>query len=235
MLTLFKTKLTNKINLANSVYSFTFQLVDPSETNFIAGQYMMLKVPKPDGSFIIRQLSITTSQDQKNRFGLLLKIVQGGVASDYLMKSPIGSEIVFQGPAGKFALKESLNNKIFLATGTGIAPILSMLYSLSHFDPDKSRGRNLAKRNVSLDSSAALLPRNDVGVQIYLFWGMQKLDDVCFFEELKQIEKENQNFHFYYCLSKETTLDVAKEEDKKYFVLGRVTKGIDELISNFKF
>lgn len=203
MLTLFKTKLINKINLANNVYSFTFQLVDPPEINFVAGQYLMLRVLLPNGTFIIRQLSMITAPTQKNEISFLFKVMPGGAASEYLIKAKSGEEIFFQGPAGKFALKESSNNKVFLATGTGIAPVWSMLRET---------------RSTKHEAQSILL------------WGIQKIKDVYYFEELKQLEKENKNFHFYYCLSKETNLDAIAEEDREYFILGRVNQALEKVI-----
>ncbi len=108
----------------------------------------------------------------------------------------------FQGPAGLFTLRENNRSKICMATGTGIAPILSILYS--H------------------------LPEYET-TQFTLFWGLRTFDDVYYLEKLKELSSQYPNFQFFICLSKEENLDKISESDKKYFIKGRVMKGFDML------
>lgn len=211
MLQIFKTKLTQKKELAPDVFSFTFQCADPTEINFTAGQYVLLQVPQPEGFPRLKHYSISSSSSQKDSFELLAKIVSGGLASEYFKKLEVGSEAMFQGPAGMFVLKESPRDKIFLATGAGIAPIRSML--LTVFNP-QSAIRNSSK--------------------FLLFWGLKEYKDVYYLEEFKELAKNNSNFLFVVCLSREQSLESLSQEDKDHFIQGRVTAGFEKIIDGIK-
>lgn len=126
MLTNFKTKLVDKKLLVDNVYYFTFDLIEPAELNFTAGQYMMLKVPKGTG-YVSRMYSIASPPTLKNRVEFVIEIVPQGLGSTYLNSLPIGQEVDFMGPGGVFTEKYETKKNIFLVTGTGIAPVRSML------------------------------------------------------------------------------------------------------------
>lgn len=203
MLQTFKTKLTNKKQLSGNVYLFRFDLIEPQEINFKAGQYIVLQVPKDNG-FVPRLYSIASSTINKNYLELLIEIIPGGVASEYLNKLEIDNTVIFKGPAGMFILKEKSEDKkinlVFFATGTGIAPIRSIL--MSH---------NLSNFN-----------------KVILFWGMSHYLGAIFLDELKGLAQNNSNFQFKICLSREENLSVIPEEDKIYYLLGRVNKAYEE-------
>jgi len=154
MLTRFKTKLAKKTQLTKDVYLLRFDLVEPKELSFQAGQYMISLIP------VRRLYSIASSADIKNSFELLIKLIQGGAGSSYLTSLSEGSKILFDGPAGVFSLKENNDKKIFLATGTGIAPIRSIINSKFKI----------------------------LNSKFYLFWGLSKFSDVCLFDELKNFK-----------------------------------------------
>ena len=211
MLTRFKSKLSKKTQLTEDVFLLKFDLVEPQEINFLAGQYLIILIPQTNQSdqFVKRLYSISSSPDIKNSFELLIKFLPGGVGSTYLTSLNEGSEMFFDGPAGVFTLKENNNNKIFLATGTGIAPIRSMLQSNSKFKILNSK--------------------------IYLFWGLQYYKDVYLFNELKNYELTSlASYKFQICLSREENLDIIPENDKKYFLLGHINNGLQRIIENCK-
>jgi ferredoxin-NADP reductase len=195
MLILYKTQLTKKINLAGNVFLFEFSLTEPKEINFLAGQYLILSVPSAEKT-VSRLYSIASSPWQKKSFELVVELVEGGVGSNYLKNLKIGDKVFFKGPAGIFTLKKTDKNKIFFATGTGIAPIRSMIME-------------------SQKSTSDL----EVKSQNFLFWGLRKKEDVYFLEEFKKIKEEDKNFEFKICLSKETSLSPVKSD---FFSLGHV-------------
>jgi len=184
MLILYQTQLTNKISLAGNVYLFEFSLIEPKEINFLAGQYIILLINLAD-KILTRLYSIASSPRQKNSFELVVELVEKGIGSTYLKNLKIGEKVLFKGPAGVFTLKENNKNKIFFATGTGIAPIKSMLYQILNSKPQISK---------------------------YLFWGLRKKEDVYFLEEFKKIMQEDKNFKFKICLSREENLDQISNE-----------------------
>ena len=212
MLILYQTQLSKKINLTSNVYLFEFSLTEPKEISFLSGQYLILLVPSK-GETISRLYSIASPPWQKNSFELVVELFDGGVGSTYLKNLKIGDKVLFKGPAGMFTLKETSKNKVFFATGTGIAPIRSMI----------------------MESQ-----KSEVKSQNFLFWGLRKKENVYFLEEFKKIKEEYQSFEFKICLSKETSLSPVESD---FFSLGHVDyvfekelfPKIKEIIFDFEF
>lgn len=128
MLLTYKTILSKKIQLNSNTYLYHFDLIEPKEIVFKPGQYVILKVPSDKGP-VSRLYSIASSNNNKNYFELIVGLIPGGLASNYLFSLKEKTEVIFQGPAGMFELRKNDRTKIFMVTGTGIAPILSMIKS----------------------------------------------------------------------------------------------------------
>ena len=177
MLTQFTARLKTKQKLTPEVLFLDFKLLDPKEINFSAGQYIILEVPKEKDKTVKRLYSIASSSAEKNKIELIIKLIPDGIGSCYLNNLNIGDKIKFSGPAGFFVFKNTPKPKVFLATGTGISPIRSML--LSYF---------FKKRKESA----------------LLFWGLKTKKDVPLKiqKELEKIKTIN-NFNYFFCLSRE--------------------------------
>lgn len=210
MLNTYKTILSKKIRLTSDVYLYHFDLLEPKEIKFSAGQYLMIKIPINKG-MVSRLYSIASSSLEKNSFELIIQIISSGLASNHLSNLKVKDEVVFQGPAGMFRLKENDRPKIFLATGTGIAPVRSMLESYQ-------------------------LP-----VTSYkLFWGLKKYKDIYLFNELKEFnpkiclsreqnlkmipDKDRKYFemgHINECLEKQLTINNQQLTIFDFYLCGR--------------
>jgi NAD(P)H-flavin reductase len=204
MIQTYTTRLVHKQPLAPDIYLFRFRLENGQTIQYKAGQYLILMVPQPDGQMARRLYSILTPPNQNDYFEMVIEILPNGVGSQYLMKLNDNAEVIFQGPAGVFGLRENDSNKIYLATGTGIAPIKSMI-------------------EVQCKSS----PKN---IETYLFWGIPTFKDLYFLQELKELTNIFNSLHVYICLSRETSFDGVPEIDRKFFLLGRVNRGFEEMI-----
>ncbi len=234
MLGTYRTSLIRKTQLTYNVYLFRFKLIAPSEFSFIAGQYMIVQISLPGGSSARRFISIASSNSFKNEFEGVMKIIPGGIASSYLTQLEEGNEVHFLGPAGKFNLMENERPKIFLATGTGIGPVRSMIQKLQTNEPDQRSVHGPAPNASSGTRVTNFLPRRQTGkFQINLFWGLPTWKDVYFLAEFKKLATSNQQFNFKICLSQEKALDKIATEDRKYFKLGRVNDELEK-IGNWK-
>jgi len=121
-------KLKLKRQLANFVWEFTFEMNESCKLCFEAGQYIAIIVdPKTR-----RQYSIVSSPlTSEGEFILTIDVKPNGVSTNLLMTLNIGDEISFIGPIGNFVLPKTLStNLFFVATGTGIAPLRSMIETL---------------------------------------------------------------------------------------------------------
>jgi ferredoxin-NADP reductase len=94
-----------------------------------AGQHITLKIPIDHG-FMERSFSIASSPGDKKHVEIIARLIEGGLASTFLAGSPVRTELLIEGPAGKFTLEPSERNICFITSGTGIAPFRAMLYQL---------------------------------------------------------------------------------------------------------
>lgn len=214
MLTNFETALSDKKLLAgNNIYSFNFKLVNPSEVNFIAGQYLMLRVPTEKG-FVFRMYSIASPPSLKNSFELIVEIIPQGLASTLLNNLKVGETAFFQGPEGTFTVKNKEKQKIILVTGTGIAPIMSMLkdgmtnyrlfWGLRNYK-DVYLFEELKQFNpkicLSREENLAIIPENN-----RTYFDLGHVDEVMH----KSIINGLTDFEFYLCGGK-TTVESLKQ------------------------
>ena len=131
-ITLFEKKIIpSKISviekLTNDVIKVVLRLPPNSNFRFNSGQYV--NIIKGN---ITRSYSIANCSDHKNQLEFFIKNYENGLMSDYFFKeAKINDLLRLEGPIGTFFLRDSsFKNIIFLATGTGIAPIKSILERL---------------------------------------------------------------------------------------------------------
>ena len=167
------TFLSKKV-LSEDVYEFTFQCSDPQTYDFLPGQYLILIFSK-DGKIIRKFYSISSSNKIKDKIEFVVKIIENGLGSSYLMNLKEGDNVEFQGPAGLFYLKQDKNLKIFVATGTGIAPMISMIKS--HLGEINSKTK--------------------------LVWGLRTKDDIYYLDLLQGMAQKYENFSYEIYLSRE--------------------------------
>lgn len=136
--------------------------VPPKERiNFLSGQYVNLI----KGS-IKRSYSIANSASESSNLEFLIKKYKGGEMSNYWFhQAKVNDLLRLEGPKGSFFLRKSTKkNLVFLATGTGIAPVKAILESLpSNFDKDVyvfwgGRYKEDLFLKLQLDSKVKLLP-----------------------------------------------------------------------------
>jgi ferredoxin-NADP reductase len=93
---------------------------------FRPGQFITCLVP--DGAQVLNRPYSIASSPAEPEIELLLNLVPGGPGSHYLFARRPGDTVRFTGPWGMFVLDElSAAETIFVAEGTGIAPIRPML------------------------------------------------------------------------------------------------------------
>ena len=118
----FTSALIDVIDLSSNTKHFTFEV--PKDFTFLAGQFVMVGVIGDDGKPIRRAFSIASSPSSFNgKIELCVKILHDGRLSTRLARLKLGDTVSMQGPYGKFVLQDSSKEKLFLAAGTGIAPL----------------------------------------------------------------------------------------------------------------
>ena len=144
---------------------------------FTAGQFVSMRSQR-DGKELTRAYSIASAPKGNNRFDLCLNRVEAGFFSNFLCDMNVGNEVRFHGPHGLFVLKQPVRDAIFIATGTGIAPIRGMLQWLFE------------------------APERHAGHEFHLVFGNRKPHDIYYDEEFRGMTARFANFHYLPTLSR---------------------------------
>jgi ferredoxin-NADP reductase len=176
MINTYDAHFVSKTELAPNIYKLTFKLSE--ELIFKAGQYLIFMIPHED-KLIRRLYSIASPHFHTQGVDIIAHIIEGGIASTRFATLSEGDVLQVQGPAGVFTLRENARPKMFLATGTGIAPILSILQS-------------------TLTESGEAAPR------MMLFWGLRTKSDAYYVDELNGLVARYPSLDVRICLSRES-------------------------------
>jgi benzoate/toluate 1,2-dioxygenase reductase component len=87
---------------------------------FVPGQGIRLS-----GSSLEREYSLISAPDD-DHLSICVQVVEKGAFSPQLARLGAGSNLSFSGPHGYFIFQPSEHPVVFVATGTGIAPFVSM-------------------------------------------------------------------------------------------------------------
>ncbi len=158
-----------------------FELVTPDRISFEAGQYVSIKINETGER---RSYSIASTPDDNHGFHLIVEVIGEGKGSNFLKNIEIGQEVEVLAPMGQFIIKSLNQNTIkpfenkllFVATGSGIVPLWSMINDL-------------------------LINKKETR-QMRLHWGMKTEEDLFFVEELERLAEEHPNFVFDIVLSR---------------------------------
>jgi CDP-4-dehydro-6-deoxyglucose reductase len=122
--------------LSTDVVRIKLRLPPTADFRSIPGQY--IDVIGPFG--VRRSYSLANANTADKTLELHIRAVAGGVMSDYWFKQAKANDLLrFNGPLGTFFLRglDQLH-LVFLATGTGIAPVKAMLESLPRIAPERA-------------------------------------------------------------------------------------------------
>lgn len=116
-------------NLTHDVYRLDLRLIKPKTIDFRPGQFILFEMLDPQtGRLVTRAYSIASQPSRSGVITLLFNLVSGGPGSGFLFDLKAGDKMQFKGPGGHFYLREDPERELlFIASGTGIAPIRSML------------------------------------------------------------------------------------------------------------
>jgi ferredoxin-NADP reductase len=181
---LFTARLAHKECISEPAQCFHFVFViDGMESfHYAPGQFVSAVAPDQSGKQQTRAYSIASAA-KDNRFELCVNRVENGFFSNHLADLPdlpIGATIQLHGPHGHFVLQEPVTDSIFIATGTGIAPMRAYIQWLfPEGGPDRSQGK-----------------------EIWLVYGTRHETDIYYQEEFEALARRQPNFHYLATLSR---------------------------------
>ena len=96
---------------------------------FQPGQYATLGLMGPE-KLVQRPMSISSSADDLSEYEFFIRLVERGGLTPLLWERSVGDPINIKGPKGKFLLQDDGRTSLFVASGTGLAPFISMIETL---------------------------------------------------------------------------------------------------------
>jgi ferredoxin-NADP reductase len=187
--TLYSARLDHKtcISESSQCYHFQFTLADEngelSSFPFTPGQFISTVAIDSNGKEQTRAYSIASAPNG-NKLDLCVNRVENGFFSNCLTDLPVGSIVTMHGPYGYFVLKQPIADSIFIATGTGIAPI-----------------RGFAQWLFPETGPYAGLDRSE-GKEIWLVYGTRHESELYYHEEFEALAARHPNFHYIPTLSR---------------------------------
>lgn len=146
---------------------------------FNAGQFFHIILDKnnPDDEHTgFRPFSILNSPDDARSRKVIesfIKLIPGGLASEYIKNLKVGDKILLRGAYGKFQL-DTNNKHVFLCAGTGITPVHSIIEQ-------------------NLDS----------GNEFILIHSTKTKQELLYYEKFQEWMRKNRNFHYFATLTRE--------------------------------
>lgn len=171
----YKGKFLNIEDQSKSVKLFTIGL--DKQIEFKAGQFINLIFESGDEKYM-KPYSIASTPSNKNEIQLSVKLVENGRTTPHLFKKKVGDEVTIKGPFGLFNLDKSKREKIvFIGTGTGVAPLRSMIIDLLDKDTNK---------------------------ELTLIFGVRHENEILFHDEFLKLVMDHPNFRYIPVVSRPT-------------------------------
>lgn len=145
-----------------------------SGIEFKAGQYFSMSVLK-NGKKFRKPFSVINIPSNNDKIEFLIKLIPNGIASEFIRNLKTGDEVELFGPVGRFVIGEDFNGDvIFIASGVGIAPFISIIQNLLE--------RGFSKKIILIKSA-----RNE--------------EKILYDKLFNKLAKKHNNFRFYNVLS----------------------------------
>lgn len=171
------TEVESIVDLTHDIKQITLRLQSNDKLSFKAGQFIQFEVPEYDllEESVYRAYSISSPPSLDQTVELEIRYVPNGLCTTFVHKfMKAGDKIMINGPYGDFFLRDTDRDIIFIAGGSGMAPIKSIL----------------------LDMKEKNITRNAV-----YFFGARSKRDLFLLDEMKKLEKDLANFKFIPSLS----------------------------------
>jgi Na+-transporting NADH:ubiquinone oxidoreductase subunit F len=121
-------------DLTRELREVQLKLLQPTRMSFLAGQYVQFLRPGSETALrpVYRAYSMASAPSSGRRLLLLFARLPGGELTSYVFERlRTGEEVTINGPFGSFYLRQSTRGIIFVAGGSGIAPIRAMLAEMA--------------------------------------------------------------------------------------------------------
>ncbi len=164
--------LLDKKSIAPDVLQLRFE--KPNNFVFESGCFVQFQILH-ENKIVLRSYSISSTPDNPY-LEFCIKLLPNGIGSLFVKHIQLGNKLSFIGPYGHFVKETKPQPSFFVATGVGLAPIISIL--TSHVPTDTS------------------------GKEYILLLGMRFEDDLFWIDRLDALTKFSPFFSYYVTLSR---------------------------------
>jgi len=151
---------------------YTLESVNGTSITFKPGQFVKIFFPGSEKEF--RMFSIASPPGEAD-LEFCIKILPDGKFSQLIDKMKMGETLTLEGPFGHFVYEDA-DNCAFVAAGTGIAPVLSMLRYIAHTQK----------------------PGN-----FTLLYTNKTRNSILYYDELKRLQQQHSGFNIIFTLTQE--------------------------------
>ncbi|MGB7567451.1 MAG: 2Fe-2S iron-sulfur cluster binding domain-containing protein [Chitinivibrionales bacterium] len=174
----FTGRLIGKQMLTYDIVRLRIELIRPDALDFTAGQFVQIRSQPYSGKeVVLRNFSIASSPSDRNHVDLMVRRVPAGICTTWIFDHlKEGETVYFSAPYGDFKLSNASAPVLFIAGGSGMAPVWSILNDM------KEKGSNRTA---------------------WYFFGALTQRDLFLTDELFRLQKELPEFSFVPALSNE--------------------------------
>lgn len=174
----YSAKVVSKRLLTQDIVELTLGLITPSSISFKPGQYILFKAPAHgEVKAVMRPFSIASSTAEDSSIQLNIRLNPEGICTPWIFKELKEGQVVnFNGPKGNFFLRNTERPMLFIAGGSGMAPVRSILKTMLHYKIDR---------------------------KAIFFFGALSHINLFYLDEMEKLQKELSDFHFIPALSNE--------------------------------
>ncbi|MFH2118560.1 MAG: FAD-binding oxidoreductase [Candidatus Paceibacterota bacterium] len=173
----YQVRLADKLVFNAKFERYTFELVEPNQLKFSAGQYVSFAVSDQGHR---RSWSICSSPEIEHSFEILIDPTPMGMGTQFLQNLKLGDEAQMMAPMGQLMIDENGVEQalVFVATGAGIAPFRSMILDLLQVKKDTR--------------------------PMILHWGLRHEEELIWQDEFQELTENFPNFQFHPVISQAT-------------------------------
>lgn len=175
--TQYETEVVSLRDLTHDIKEVKLRLIDPPHIEFIPGQFIQFEVPPYEltAEPVYRAYSIASDPADGQELDLEIRYVPNGICTTYVHRQlEQGHRVTINGPYGDFFLRDSDREIVFIAGGSGMAPVRSILLDM------------VAKQSTR---------------QSRYFFGARAQRDLFLVDEMRSLEKQLPAFRFIPALS----------------------------------
>lgn len=153
------------------IHIIELELENPTTVPYAAGQFFEFQV---QGGTEVRAYSAATKYADNNLLQFHIKRIPNGIGSNYMCDLEIGAKVGGSGPYGKLQLRDRDKDLVFVAGGSGMAPIKALIEEV--FSKPFEH-------------------------EVWFFYGARTEQDLFLIETWLELDQELPNFHFIPALS----------------------------------